>query len=344
MFEHERHFEWITGMDRVHNAVVAMEGFDHTSNANTTAKGWSTNPNSMVTGRFSGQAARLSNTTVRTKTLPSNYSTIFMGFAFRLGALSAGTDFAYLRASTTNELRISVDASNHISIRNSGGTVVASGTTTISANTWYYLEVKCVIAGASGSVTVQLNGVSEITITTGNFGSSNIDNIGFSGASANYDFDDIYVIDTTGSAPRNTFLGDVRIATLMPTSDGAHTDWTPSSGSAHFSLVNETTPDDDTTYVSDATVGHIDTYGFADVDAGATVYGVQVNLYARKDDAATRQIAPVIRQSGSDNVGTTVTLTSSYVAYQQIYNQDPTSADWTAANVNADEFGVKTIA
>ncbi len=52
----------------------------------------------------------------------------------------------------------------------------------------------------------------------------------------------------------------------------------------------------------------------------------------------------MIRQSGSDNVGTTVTLSSSYIDYTQIYNQDPAAADWTPTTVNADEYGVKEIA
>ncbi len=67
-------------------------------------------------------------------------------------------------------------------------------------------------------------------------------------------------------------------------------------------------------------------------------------MYARKDDAAVRQIAPVIRQAGSDNVGATVTLSSTYQFFQQIYNQDPTAADWTPTTFNADEFGIKEIA
>jgi hypothetical protein len=130
----------------------------------------------------------------------------------------------------------------------------------------------------------------------------------------------------------------------MPNGAGAHSAWTPNGATPNYACVDETTADGDTTYVSDSTPGDIDTYAFADVDASATVYGVQTNLYARKDDAGTRQIAPVVRQSGTDYVGTTVTLGSSYSFYSQIYNQDPTAADWTAAHVNADEFGVKEIA
>jgi hypothetical protein len=108
--------------------------------------------------------------------------------------------------------------------------------------------------------------------------------------------------------------------------------------------VNEHPPTDDTTYVSDSTPGDIDSYTVTDIDGGATVYAVQTNMWARKDDAATRQIAPVIRQASTDYVGTTVTLGTTYQYYSQLYDKDPTAAAWTAANVNSDEFGVKEIA
>src|SRR5262249_39117493 len=120
--------------------------------------------------------------------------------------------------------------------------------------------------------------------------------------------------------------------------------WTPNGAANNWDCVDDTATDDDSTYISDSTVGHIDTYATADVDAGATVYGVQVNLYARKDDAATRQIAPVIRQAGTNYVGNTATLGSTYSFYSQLYDQDPTAAAWTAATFNGDEFGVKEIA
>ncbi len=69
-----------------------------------------------------------------------------------------------------------------------------------------------------------------------------------------------------------------------------------------------------------------------------------VGAVARKDDAATRQIANLQRQASTDYVGSTVTLSSTYATYSQIFNQDPTAADWTPTTVNADEFGIKEIA
>jgi hypothetical protein len=59
----------------------------------------------------------------------------------------------------------------------------------------------------------------------------------------------------------------------------------------------------------------------------------------------TRQIAEVCRSGGTNYVGTTQTLGSSYLMYRQIHETDPaTSAAWTQTGLNSAEFGVKVVA
>jgi len=330
-------------------ALVFIEGFDYYAAADATSRGWSGSPSAMPAGRFGGQCWRFSagsgglNAT-QAIALPSTYTTLYAGFAWRFSTFSTSFKFV-LRAGTTNTYQVSMNATGNIVVLNSSNATIATGTTALAVNTWYYVETKAVINGASGSCELRLNGASEIPTTTGNFGTTALDHLtlAMNTASASEDFDDIYMLDTTGT-DNNTYLGDVRVTAILPTSDGTHTAWTPTGGASHLSQVDDATPDGDTTYVSDATPGDIDTYVFSDVDGSATVFGVQTHLYARKDDANTRQIAPVIRQSGTDYVGSPAALAASYLYYSQLYDKDPTGADWTAANVNGDEFGVKEIA
>ena len=93
------------------------------------------------------------------------------------------------------------------------------------------------------------------------------------------------------------------------------------------------------------TVGDRDLYtaGALATSAG-TVYAVQTNLYARKDDAGTRQVCKTIRQGGTNYDGSAKTLGSSYQVYSELDNLDPTGADWTIANVNGDQYGIKVVA
>lgn len=333
-------------------ALVLVEGFDHMIVSLVTSKAWQTSPTSMTSGRFGGQAARFTTGTSLTlaKALPSTYATLIAGFAYR-SQFAAAINFFAFRVGGTTIMTLGLNATaGKLVVKNVGGTTIATGTTNILANVWNYYEIKAFVNGASGTCEVRLNGAAEIASTVGNFGSTNIDTVAFlNGANnSNMDYDDLYVLDTSGSAPRNTFLGDVRVETLYPSADGAHLQWTPNSGTAHFSRVNESTstfPDGDTSYVSDANVGDIDTYACDDLSiSSGTLYGLQTVTYARKDDAGTRQIAHVCRQGGSDSVGTTLTMPSSYGFQTDIRAQDPSSAEWTISNVNADEFGVKVIA
>lgn len=353
-------------------ALKLIEGFDHLSSITLAAeKAWNfaaytTNPNTgaVVAGRVAGNAVQFTagtavgfvTATTLTKTLPSTYTQFVVGFAhmFSANPISTSRDIAVCRSGTTLVFRVAVNLNGRIVILNSSGTVVATGTTVLTTGSWYYIECKVVINGASGSVAVQLNGASEIGVTTGNFGSSGVGDIQLYApqsaddafpAGSTVAWDDVYFLDTTAT-PNNTFLGDVHVETIYPASAGAHTQWTPNAGS-NFSRVNEHTvapyPDGDTTYNADSTVGDIDTYIYDVLSLSAgTVFAVQTNLVSRKTTALLRQIAPVLRSGAVDRVGNNVTLATSYIDGTQIYETDPsTSAAWTVGGVNATQFGAK---
>lgn len=135
------------------------------------------------------------------------------------------------------------------------------------------------------------------------------------------------------------------IETIYPSADGTHLDWTPLTAGPHYKMVNEALADSDTSYVSTIPPGNTDTYvaGPLSVLTGK-VFGLATNLSARKDDAAARQIASVIRSGGVDYVGVpTVGLTTSYLFYRQLYQNNPSGSAWTIPSVNASEFGVQEI-
>jgi len=331
-------------------AVVFMEGFDHLSAADSANyKGWIGGWNGgTVAGRLGGQSASTAGGTPTTHALPASYSTLILGFAFLSSNLS-GTqnDFAIMQAGVTLAIRFSIRLSGPnlvVQLKNAGGTVLATGTTPLFSNAWYYFETKVVISATVGTVELRLNGAStaECSGTGLNTGSSNIDTIGFATAGGFCQFDDICCVDTTGSAPTNTWLGDVRIETLLPSGNGANTAW----AGVYTDIDDPTTIDVDTTYISSPTPGDKETVALTNLTVTAgTVFAVQTNITARKDDAGTRTIAPVVRIGGVDYDGTTTAnLSQSYLDYRQIYDRlDPSGAGWTVATVNAMEAGVKEV-
>lgn len=341
-----------------------FEGFDDVSTvAQAGLKGWSAGGStngtvSIQAGRTGGNAARAATTpnpgtdnSDWSRTLPGNpYTSFVSGFAFKLSAFPNTIDVLQWRVGATNTVRLCVRQSAPIlQVFTSASVLAGSGVKTIIAGVWYYVEVKAVINGASSTVEVNLDGLTEIASTTTNFGSTGVDNIHFGRGdgpdlASNLDVDDIYFCDLAGSL-NNNFLGDVAVKTLYPNADGNYSAWAPNSGTVHNTRVNEVAADDDTTYVSGTNVGDRDSYAFGDLPANAgTVFGINRNVYARKDDVGLKQIAGSVRRSGTDYDGSSKALSTSYVYYQDLLETDPsTSALWTAANVNGAEFGIKVV-
>ncbi len=323
-------------------ALILMDGFDHYGKVEAAEKFWNGTIFAMVAGRgFGGQAMNVIINNGVGKTLPSSYSTLIAGAALKLNATSG--QLMWLLHSGSIVAAIGVTGTGHLTLIDSTNSQIATGATIIPVETWFYVEIKITV-GVSGTAEVHLNGGPEITSTVGNFGTQNINQIEFVNQSLGGDtsVDDVYVADTTGSSPQNDFLGNVRVETLYPVADGSYTDWTPKIAGPHYQMVNETLIDGDGTFNYDATPNDKDTY-ILETFIG-TIYGAQLNIGARQGDATLRQLAPLIKQSGTDYLDTTRTLSSDYVFYSWILSKDPSGADWLAATINADEFGQKLIA
>jgi len=337
-------------------AVVGMEGFDHLSITQLLAKqGRSGVTNPIQTGRLGGQAIRTGGN--QTGLAFSGFSTtsVIAGFAYKFSNVLVAnltSRRVMFRAGVTNVVGlVTASSGGDIVLRliDSAAATIASGTTPIIIDIWYYVEVRVVISATVGSVELRLNGLSsaELSATGLNTGTSPIDSVAWGATSVGThvtDVDDLYIVDTTtGSSPTNTFLGDCRVETLPPTGNGANTAWTGAFGDWDDSTSHNT----DTDYVSSSTPGDRETSTLADLAVGTgTIYAVQTDVTARKDDAGARTIAPVLRISGTNHDGTTTPgLSTDYVTYVQTYDRlDPVGNAWSIATVNAMEAGVKEVA
>jgi hypothetical protein len=221
------------------------------------------------------------------------------------------------------------------------GTLLATGTTIMTVNQYYYIEFSVHIDTAAGTASAQIDGVNQFTvagINTQDAATAQFDSVllfinGFSLT----DFDDWYVKDTLG------MLGERRVVNLRPNADGAPLQWTPSAGVTHFNLVNEVPPDDDATYVEDSTPTDIDTYGMDNLPYNpAHIDTIQTSMFARKTDAGLRQVSVMVSGTTSAVV---VTLTSTFNDYIEMWDLDPlTGLAWTFAGVNGMTTGINEIA
>lgn len=293
------------------------------------------------------------------RNITAGSTTIIFGVAVRFTTTftsSAGHIYCIMQAqkSAAGQCHVGVNSSGHVVFYRGDGTVIQEGTTNLSFNVWYYVEAKIVVAtGTGGSYTVRINEAQEFTgsgVNTAQTGVAGWDRIWINGMAfgGQMAVDDIYVCDSTGTV-NNDFLGDSLVEVRLPQTDavaiGANVGLTPSTGTDHGALVDESTPNT-TDYNSSAAVGSKDTYNYSDLTTtGGTVRGVQVHLFAAKANPGSRSICPVVRHGGVDYDGVSRNPSTSWTYYTQLYENNPgTSAPWTISEVNAAQFGMKVSA
>lgn len=236
------------------------------------------------------------------------------------------------------------------------GTMIASSAAGLVDTNWHYIEIGATIDPAAGTATVQFDGTTAITFTgnTKNGGTnSSIDAVCYQGLNGNYFgsytdlgspiVDDLYIANSSGSV-NNSFLGDVRIQTLMPNADGTFTQWTPTGSSSHYQNVDEV-PDNTATFNASSTSGQTDTYALTNTLPGTgTIFGVQQVTTAAKSDSGSASLIPVLLMPDSTMCyGATRLLGTSWTTYEDLYEKNPDgTVAWTTTVLDGMQAGVQS--
>lgn len=216
-------------------------------------------------------------------------------------------------------------------------TLLATGTTALSINTEYHIEVAVSIADSNGTVKVWLNGAATPEIdytgdTRSDSGSDQISKITL----GQFYTGTVYYCDFI-AIDDDTQQGELTVNNLKPSGAGTYTQWDPSTGS-NYSCVSDL---NDSTSISTSVDGEKDSYAFANLPASvSSVIGVQLVQHAKKSDSGTMNLKPLCISGVTESAGSAVALTTSITAILTQYAVDPnTSAAWTPTNLNAAEFG-----
>lgn len=331
------------------------DSFDHYATADLLKKYTSTNGSPTIqagSGRRSTASLRcpLNANAFVALTLDAQ-STWIVGCALRFSALPVAEAplIGLYDAAAALQCDVRMTTAGLLSVTRNG-TSLGVSSSALSPGTDSYLELRAVIHTTTGAMEARVNGVAWVALTNVNTqaqasASASHIRLGvlqFAQAGQTADFDDLYICDGTGSAPHNTFLGDCRVDTLLPTSDGTSQQWTPSTPGTHYTLVDDSTPNT-TDYVASQTVGHRETYGMQDLSAvTGTIYGVQVALAALKSDAGARSVKPLLLSGASEGLGTTAALSTSQTYTRHLQTTDPaTGVAWTESAINAMQAGAE---
>lgn len=362
-------------------ALLAMEGFDYI-NAGTDMYGSSTsvaapfytvsgNNAAFTTGRSGvGRAMSLTNSTnggtsnsfMYISPLANNPSEFVMGFAayFQDSSNSAG-DYRFISvydaAGANAQFIIRSPGTAQTSLgrcfelwNSANNTLLATATIPFysSGNMWIYIELKCKIHTTTGYVEMRING--ELALSKYNFNTNPSGTANTCAAMAIFSswrstyLDDFYVLDTTGSAPFNDYLGPVYINKVLPTIDGSKTQFTLRSGATtHWGEVDDDQSfDDDTTYVETNTNLNEDLYKFA-TQSGTQLLAVKVLNRSKCNSFGNVKMGNIIEDYAGANfqVQYGPLLTSSYYDSAAIFTTAPDGTTWDFTKLNATQFGVK---
>jgi hypothetical protein len=343
-------------------AVLFMEGWDTYTDGSAIGlrNKWSGARNgaiSLIAGRIGGNALWNWNNRWVRKDFGTNYSTWICGYAFQQGGgdnreivnfaeLGVGVHVSLWHDYSTNLLKVQRGVA--------GGTVLGSAAFS-PGSAWHYLEFKATVHDTAGVIEVRVDGVPVITLTgqdTRNGGTGVFNQLIFGdgnqgGTTPAHMVDDVYLLDDSGSAPTNTFLGDVRVITTFPNGNGNSSQMVGSDGNStdNYLLVDETVANDDTDYVESSTVGNKDTYTYSDlIPTSGTIFGIQLLPHVRKTDAGARSMKSIARLSGTEVDGPAQILSTSYQYFPEIRETKPGGGAWTITDINNAEFGHKVYA
>jgi hypothetical protein len=281
----------------------------------------------------------------------------YCGFAYKNVQMLGSTPFFQVGNGSNTSFRATHydDGSIHIEDED-GNDQTTSAPAVMSGHGWYYVEFGWTCDGSSSFITVKVNGITVINNEAVDFTMSlfpALDSewtyicLECTSNATNY-FGHVYVnddYDDTLLPATNTFLGDVRVQYLRPTTTGAHTDWSVSGGGTHANAVDKNAASDGTTpKITSSDVSDVDTNIYEDpVYTSGTCFGVQINILAEKDASGPRTIAPVVLHGGVPASGVAQGVSLGQKEYKiQMFDRHPvTGVAWSYSDVAADQYGVE---
>ena len=212
---------------------------------------------------------------------------------------------------------------------------------------WFNLQIYITISATAGILQVKVDGNPVISVSGINTGSTGIGQSLLKSAmiTGNTIFDNFWAINTLGTHSNTWPTGVMNVQTLNPLTDGSYLNWIPNFGTTHYSQMDDTTADDDTTTVYDTDPGHRDSYGVSSLTGSvAQVHAVRAAVVVRKDAGNVVKTAePFVLSGGAIYDGPQINTTTSYQSGSVTVLDDPnTSAQWTTSAINAMQIGVKT--
>lgn len=265
---------------------------------------------------------------------------------FYVGTLPTATQanteiFTAQDTSFSTKATVKLNSSGNLFITGPAGTTLATGTTVLSASTWYRLALH-LGTGASANYEIKLNNVQEVNGTTSmtvNFGGNST--FGITTNTTNglpvYYYDNM-VVDNAA------YVGPAYVHRMAPAANGSTQQWLSGTGTT-YTEVSEI-PANAATYLKNSAVVSqvaLVTLGTSAASGiSGTVLAAKAWVALREDTAVTSSCSVRIREgaTNSDNTGIDINPTTvATVNLFKLMTTKPSGGAWTTAALDATEIG-----
>lgn len=221
---------------------------------------------------------------------------------------------------------------------------------TINDAQWHHLEIYLSRSSLEETTKMWIDGILQIDAARGAGAAGNFNTpfneVALFGADTNIWFDDLIVWNDDGTDFTGR-KGILQIETAAPTADGTTREWTPSSGTDHFAIADNSAGgagDAETLTASGSGIEDFFTYApFA--GAGEHVDTLVVTARVQADAGPGAQLKARARIGGSDYDASSPVPLPVFFGSRQMYSfRNPaTGAAWTKTDVNTAEIGIETV-
>lgn len=252
------------------------------------------------------------------KNLPYNVSEFYFRTGFKVNSTNTFLRFYDVAGAAGNTVFYLSLPAGFLSY-SIGGITTTSGSNACSLSVWNLLEIHLKIHDTLGVFEAKLNGIDDAYYTgntkayaAGTVACFYVRTPGAAGATTYVD--DMAFNDANGTDD-NSWCGDGHIIKISPDGEGDTLQWTPSTGTTHYTLVDEIPPSGGTDYVTTNIPGYRDMYHMSAYSStGKSIRRIWSEVRAKDNQAVGAAINLGIKTSSGSVIlsSASAILTSNY--------------------------------
>ena len=278
-----------------------------------------------------------------------NLPIMIVGFAFYRTGYDTSQNIIRLGNNDSEQFRLVQGTDKILKVALGNGTIIDTSTLSLTAGAWYYIELKVAFSTTTtGSYELRVDDQLVLSgtdlQTSVNSGTCNQITIGASVSSWNEDlrYDDMYIVDPS-FGPSTDFLGPCIIKALYPNADTAVKDFTPSTGTDNYAMVDDTTGPSASDYVTSNLLGSKDEYDITELnELSQTVHGVVLSTAGYKTGTTTVGVKHYVNSNGVESSETFSAIGTTNTQRHTVFELDPDGDQaWTLTSINNLKIGIE---